>query len=64
MNKKKFEDGSGYPGVCPICGSECLAYGTEIQDPIGSRRPWRCEDCKAEGEETYETTFTGHYNKY
>ena len=61
--KRSFEDGSGYAGVCPICGSECLEYGTEIQDSIGARRPWKCEDCKAEGEETYESVFTGHYNK-
>lgn len=62
-SKELFEDGSGEAGICPVCESETLAYGEMRTDATGNIYPWKCNNCGAEGEETYEVTFTGHYNK-
>lgn len=60
---QKFEDGDGEVGVCPVCGNEDLTYEERRVDNVGNIYPWKCNQCGAEGEETYEVTFTGHYNK-
>ena len=60
---QQFVDGEGEAGVCPVCGSENLAYEEMRADNTGSIYPWKCNACGTEGEETYEVTFTGHYNK-
>ena len=60
---QRFADGDGEQGVCPVCGSINLEYAEAEADAIGGMYPWKCEDCGAEGNETYEVTFSGHYNK-
>ena len=60
---QKFEDGDGEVGICPVCDNEDLTYEEMRVDNVGNIYPWKCNQCGAEGEETYEVTFTGHYNK-
>lgn len=54
---QKFEDGDGEVGVCPVCGNEDLTYEEMRADNVGNIYPWKCNQCGAEGEETYEVTF-------
>lgn len=56
----KVED-SHQPNICPVCGSNNLFYHKSHKDyDNGLDRPWTCEDCGAEGIESYG--FIGHYN--
>ncbi|MFW6008439.1 MAG: hypothetical protein ACOCP8_04145 [archaeon] len=44
-------------GVCPACGGTNLNYGSI--EPVDNMviYPFSCEDCGAEGEETYSLSF-------
>lgn len=48
-------------GICPICGSENLTYGTIDVTDMGVFYPTFCEDCGADFEEHYDLSFVGHY---
>lgn len=47
-------------GVCPVCNSENLEYGSSDIDGDFISYDWTCEDCKSEGLEWYELTFSNH----
>ena len=61
----EFSKGCDYhsPGACPCCGSHNLAYGRASENDNGVYYPWKCCDCEAIGEETYDIEFSGHYFK-
>ena len=61
---KEFENGSGMQGVCPSCNSKQLVYEKEYKDEYGLVYPWKCSTCGAIGKETYDSIFSGHYNRY
>jgi len=47
-------------GVCPVCGSEELAYGDVQSNETGIFYPWRCEKCKSSGKECYTLKSHSH----
>lgn len=51
-------------GVCPVCGSSTLSYGTrDICSDNGGTQDWECCTCGATGEEGFDIVFDGnHYN--
>ena len=49
-------------GICPVCGSEELDYGTaDIMDESVSY-PWTCAQCHATGREVHGLSFDDHYD--
>ena len=56
-------DGCNSPGTCPCCGSQNLSYGRVSENDNGMYYPWKCCDCEAIGEETYDIKFFGYYFK-
>lgn len=50
-----------HEGFCPVCNSDRLAYtGEAVSDQNGARRPWKCPDCGATGQECHGLTFSCH----
>lgn len=54
-NKIKIEE-----GVCPICGSDNIEYGSLEVCDAGVYYSVRCEDCQASFQEHYNLEFAGH----
>lgn len=51
---------SNKQGVCPLCNSQNLDYGTINLEGELCNFKWKCLNCGGEGEEWYEMTFAGH----
>ncbi len=51
-------------GICPICGSENIAYGSSELGIDGNELyyPAECQDCGATFQEYYALEFIGHEN--
>lgn len=47
-------------GVCPVCNSENLEYGSSDFEGDAVGYDWTCEDCGSYGMEWYELTFSNH----
>lgn len=58
MNKEELRYNT--EGVCPVCGSESLNYGSSGVDEGGYFYSWECEKCGACGKEWYDLVFSGH----
>ena len=43
-------------GVCPVCNSENLEYGSSDFEGDVMGYDWTCEDCGSQGTEWYELT--------
>ena len=48
-------------GICPICNSDNISYGTIEVTDVGVFYPAWCHDCNATFEEHYDLSFAGHY---
>lgn len=49
-------------GVCPVCESEQVSYGTLEPDDDGIFYPVTCDKCGATWHECYDIEFSGVYN--
>lgn len=49
-------------GVCPICSSKDLNYGSIELERSSLGYPWHCNNCNSTGTEWYNLTFIGHEN--
>lgn len=47
-------------GICPVCGSEELSYGSIDVAYNNVSYPWTCENCGSKGKEYYSLTFEEH----
>lgn len=47
-------------GICPVCGSEELRYGSINVEDSSVFYPWFCESCCSNGKEYYSLTFEEH----
>lgn len=47
-------------GICPVCGSEELSYGSIDASYNNVSYPWTCENCGSKGKEYYSLTFEEH----
>ena len=48
-------------GICPKCGGYNLDYqAIQYEDDGMCYYPYKCEDCKQQGEEWYRLEFQGH----
>lgn len=55
--KKTMKTGQG---ICPMCGSLQLDYGSLEVDDQSVGYPYTCKNCKFEGIEWYNLLFTTH----
>lgn len=51
---------SNEQGECPVCGEEDLDYDAAQFEGVMMYLPWKCNKCKAQGEEWYHLQFSGH----
>ena len=49
-------------GVCPICGSGNLEYGSLSQEDESIYYDWECKSCGASGQEWCDVVFSTHGN--
>ena len=45
------------PGVCPVCNSGDIEYGSSYVEDQMYIYEWSCEECGADGRELYELDF-------
>lgn len=57
---------NNYPkqGICPICGSDNVAYEVSKIDEAGLTYPCECHSCGAKFDECYDLVFAGNWNIY
>lgn len=48
------------PGICPLCGSGALVYGSSGINGDSYFYSWECKDCGACGKEWYDLVFSEH----
>ena len=53
---------SNESGKCPLCDSENIDFDSADIDDLSVHYPWTCDDCGAQGTESYDMEFVGHFN--
>lgn len=46
--------------ICPFCEEPSLDFGAVVLEGNMCYFPWKCLNCKHEGEEWYNLKFVGH----